>query len=332
MNAILSGLRVGRRSPKIKPIFFVHIPKTAGTSFRVAATRQLGKSNVVCDYGDPSPDTSPLVKDTVYTTSDHWPLYQAIEKMSIKMLCGHVNASKYAAGMGLANLITFVRDPAQRLVSEYQHFVRYLNYTKSFEEFYSHRDMINRQSRILEGVPVPGAGFLGLTERYDASLKLINNSYGLNLKPLEKNTHRAAISEPHDISEADREKISNLNKKDVDLYKRTCELFEQRYQLFEDGLPFAHVLLKEASAKRVVGWAYWEKNIDDPVEVQVRINGNIVAQGSASSFVPTLSALSPPRLGYVGFKIPIHAKSGDMVDCVVSATGQVFPLEPKMVP
>ncbi len=47
-------------------IFFVHIPKTAGTSFRLGAESYFGRERIVYDYGKGSPASTPVVVDTLY--------------------------------------------------------------------------------------------------------------------------------------------------------------------------------------------------------------------------------------------------------------------------
>lgn len=46
-----------------KPLLFLHIPKTAGTSFRAAVMRRLGgSSQVAFDYGSANIDTHEMVR------------------------------------------------------------------------------------------------------------------------------------------------------------------------------------------------------------------------------------------------------------------------------
>ena len=66
-NSLLRNLTTFR---KVFPWVFIHIPKTAGTSFRVAAENHLGKGRTVRDYGSKAPYTSPLTESQYYTTQD----------------------------------------------------------------------------------------------------------------------------------------------------------------------------------------------------------------------------------------------------------------------
>ena len=44
------------------PLFFIHIPKTAGSSFRVAAEQYFGSEATYFDYGNGSKETSESIE------------------------------------------------------------------------------------------------------------------------------------------------------------------------------------------------------------------------------------------------------------------------------
>ena len=49
------------------PIIYLHIPKTAGTSFRMSAEQYFGPDQVLNDYGEESPNTSEDIRAVSYT-------------------------------------------------------------------------------------------------------------------------------------------------------------------------------------------------------------------------------------------------------------------------
>lgn len=315
----------------MKPLYFIHIPKTAGTSFRNAAMKYFGKKEIVSDYNPHAPETSDVVREYTYEKRDYWPLYQHLNKTNKKMLCGHFPANRYMPGMGVENVVIFFREPIQRIVSEFRHFVRHQKYRGSFSDFYNQPRNINFLSKWTEGVPVEAVGVVGLTERYNDSLRTINARYELELEVLLDNAGRESIEEPYEISEEDFRTLSQLNNKDIDLYRKTLELFEQRQSMAIEGLPYAHVRLTSVKPNKVIGWAWWAVDADEAVEIDIRINGEVVAQAPGRIYSPSLFRLAPPRGGHVEFAAAIDAKPGDAVDCVVHRTGQVFPSRPMIV-
>ena len=167
----------------MKPLLFVHLPKTAGTSFRKAAESYF-KKPFALDYGDEAPETTPLVKDYFYRQDDRWAFYKALEEQGVAFVGGHFPVKRYLAGLGLKRTVLFLRDPIQRLYSEYQHFVRHKGYSKSFDHFYKASDRINTQTKTLSRIPMEAIGFLGITERYESSLQLINHTYGFTSRTI----------------------------------------------------------------------------------------------------------------------------------------------------
>lgn len=315
----------------MKPLYFVHIPKTAGTSFRNFARKYFGKNDLVCDYGPKAPETSGVVKRYSFEERDYWPLYQHLVNTNKKMLCGHFPAIRYMPGMGVENAVIFFREPIQRLVSEYLHFQRHQSYKGSFRDFYSQARNINTLSRVVEGVPIEAVGVIGLTEYYEESLQVFNSRYQLKFSPLMDNVGRESIEHPYDVAPEHYHEVVNLNSRDVELYKKAVGLFVQRQSLMEQGLIYAHAQLATVNSHKVIGWAWWEFDSDDSVDIDVRINGEIVVQAQARAFRPALVRLAPPRGGHVEFAAAIDAKPGDAVDCVVHKTGQVFPPRPMIV-
>ncbi len=319
--------RCGTRAP----IHFIHIPKTAGTSFRLAASKYYGRRAIVSDYGEQARETSDLVKKYVYKNEDFWGLFQAVRKYGSAMLGGHVPILKYVGDLGVANTVIFFRDPIQRMYSEYQHFVRHKNFKESFRDFYTKSSYINVFSKKLNGVPIEAVGLIGLTEKYSESLMLFNYRYDAELSELEENKGKKHVSSSHDIDSVHVDEFSKLNAKDIELYNYAQALFAQRLELYRGGFQYAHAKLVSVTPKKVLGWAWWEKGGDDPVEVEVRVNGVSFGKAICNDYRTGLLRMGPPRGGYVGFWLSIEASEGDVVDCVVSKTGQVFPPSPVVV-
>ncbi|MBF7052342.1 hypothetical protein IOC61_03300 [Halomonas sp. KAO] len=311
----------------------MHIPKTAGTSFRLGAERCFGKEQIVYDYGKDSPATTPLTVDTLYAEpKDFWSFKSLCERKRASMVGGHVNANRFVSLFGVDQTLTFLREPLQRMASEYAHFVRHYEYKGSFHDFYSRTIMHNRQSKILHGVDVEAIGFVGLTERYAESLEVLNARYAIDIPQREDNIGRKRLEAKHEISAEDVAEFKRLNRRDIRLYDQVTELFDQRFRLFQEGKSWAHARLVEVKPQGIAGWAWWAGEHDEPVAVEVWVNGKHLETIAAVELRPGLCRLLPPRGGYVGFHLPVKLKPSDKVQCRIASTGQWFPLKPSRVP
>ncbi|USZ49661.1 hypothetical protein [Halomonas sp. DN3] len=312
------------------PLFFVHVPKTAGTSFRHGAERAFGNDKIVYDYGPEAPQTSALTREYIYgEASDGARLYRECRQQGSSMLAGHVPAAKYAPFSGVASMVTFVREPLQRTASEYSHFQRILNYKGSFREFMSMPLMVNRQASIFRGVDMEAIGVVGLTENYSESLELINARFGIDIQQREDNRGKPKVGELHKVSPEDEKIFRRRNAKDFSLYERCRKMFETRLQLYRDNLPFAHARLSQFDTRQIAGWAWWEGSSERAVEVEVLVNGEHQHTLVADQMMPSKARMNPPRAGYVGFQLPVSLSTEDKVQCRVVETGQMFPPGPR---
>lgn len=310
-------------------LFFVHIPKTAGTSFRLAAADYFGADAVTHDYGAHQRETAASVCECIYSdTPDYWRLKESLEASGQSMLGGHVHANKYVSLLGVDRTVTFLRDPLQRIASEYEHYRRHHDYRGRFDEFYGRATMQNRMQKMLQGVPLEAIGFIGLTEAYAASVEMVNARYGLSIQVITANQGKAAVESEHTFSDADREALTRLNQKDIALYRRCQGLFETRQVMTTQGHDYAHAALIEATPRRISGWAWWGSDDSSPVGVEIWVNGERIDTVSARHLRPNLCRFRPPRGGYVGFQRDGDFKPGDQVQCCVVGTGQCFPEAP----
>ncbi|WP_106478745.1 sulfotransferase family protein [Phytohalomonas tamaricis] len=302
-------------------LLFIHIPKTAGTSFRLGAESYFGKDKVCYDYTEQAPETSSYVRKCIYENKDKNGFYKIIEKNDIALLCGHVDLDKYIHGMELNNSITFVRDPLQRVLSEYKHFVRLHGYNGKFEEFYKKDDFVNKQSKMLKNIPIQAIGFIGITESYDKDISLINRKYAISIPYMEANMGKERVNDTYDFDEFQLAELKILNSKDIELYEFCLNDHKIRDSLQSRGLPYVHGAITEVNSQYLRGWA-WFENSDNEVEIQVLINGSEVACVKAGKPCGELIELNPPRHGYVGFNVDLDKKEGDVVECYVLKTGQ----------
>lgn len=306
-------------------MLFIHIPKTAGTSFRKSAEQYFKKAYVAYDYSLNSPETSSVIRENIYEKNDPLLLSDQLKKFEIKFLSGHVPASKYINILGVRDTVTFLRDPVQRIVSEYQHFVRHNNYTDDLKSFYRKPQFINRQKKMLQGIPIKSIGYLGLTEHYNDSLKGINRHFQLELPNLELNMGRKDKSACYGLDEETLKEITEINKEDILLYEESSEIFIERKRIEKEGFSYVHGDIQQTTKKFISGWAYYSSN-DEPASVTILKNGTTVGQVDAKDLRPGLLWLTPPRKGYIGFHFNFDTpcKEGDEISCVIKESNQVL--------
>lgn len=115
------------------PLFFIHIPKTAGTSFRTSAIKFFGKDLCHFDYGTGNPDTTSIIEQYVYNKPDFFLLEKELKKANSKFLCGHVSFRRYSPLVPAAHIVSFLRDPLKQFISHYEHKTRHHAYTETLE-------------------------------------------------------------------------------------------------------------------------------------------------------------------------------------------------------
>ena len=208
----------------------IHIPKTAGTSFRWALEKQFGQSQVVRDYGPASKHTSEIVRKHLYEENQSTRPAELIKAMSgvgSKILIGHVPLQKYANYFKPENIITFVRDPLVRTCSEYLHRVNNRTFEGSLYKFLQQPGFQNQQSRLLKGVS--RQSFIGIAENYSDCLTRINSANHWELSPRKKNVGRHG---------GGRKLAESLSVQELDLFYKTnqndLELYQESKQCFDD--------------------------------------------------------------------------------------------------
>lgn len=237
------------------PFFFLHIPKTAGTTLNHIFAANFGADKILSAYS--KEETNALwemdIKD-IYN-------YDLVQ--------GHLFISDFnslfSSPLG-ANVFTFLREPAARVVSEYkflknwpqQHLYKYINENNiQFSDFITstHPLLINHgknlMTRSLCGVGCSGPEemlerakkhllrfiFVGITERFDEGLLILEDKMRL------KDIHYAKSNVSpfqHTLTEEEMSLIHEYNQQDMELYKYACTLFEKQVQ--QAGEDFQHRL------------------------------------------------------------------------------------------
>ncbi|MFC1524243.1 glycosyltransferase [Thermodesulfobacteriota bacterium] len=209
-------------------LLFVHIPKTAGTSFREGLLRLYSRRDVLFDYGPHAEETDQCIK--LLYGQNPFNLKKVIEiiaEKKIKLLCGHFPYGRYARAFPLARVVAFVREPLQRCYSEFLHLQRHKGYEKSFQKFFEQPRQVNLQSKWLAGIG--DNALVGVSEHYEQSIKMINETLDCSLPFLFLNTHRKNIDEPYPLDTIGKKIIDRfyaMNQEDVQLYKQISSRFQ----------------------------------------------------------------------------------------------------------
>lgn len=308
-------------------LMFVHIPKTAGTSFRRSATLLFGQDQSHFDYGAAAPETSELVRKWVYGARDLHGLGRALEAGRAKLFGGHVAAMRYLPLFGCLQAVSFLRAPARQVPSHFAHHVRHHGYRGSFAQFLVSAQGGRLQSSALAGPPLEALRFVGVTERYEESIAVLGHELGLAFHLRRDNLNPAA--DPDGDYEAlvdeDGAQFTAACRADDLVYQRANALLDQRLAALRAGVPHVHGAVTVMDARRVEGFAFTAHG-DTPVEVALHVDGQVHSQVGARLDRASLRNIGAPRSGYVGFSFgqALAVEPGARLEVRVAGTGQLL--------
>jgi hypothetical protein len=242
----------------MRPVISIHVPKTAGTSFRQALEQIHSPSEIFLDYQESLDD----VNSSYYRRRTDWLRDAALLSRrlpsQVRVIHGHFSAAKYAAAFPKAWWLVWLRHPISRLISHYffwrtfpvelapQHvFFRSVREGKlSFREFALAPVLRNIVARVfLEGRSLRRFQFVGLTEHYHEDICDLQRLLGWPaIVPTFTNANEyPAYRAEADALLADRDLIQLLeshHELDLQLYREAERLRAERLTLQS-----AHVLV-----------------------------------------------------------------------------------------
>ena len=281
-----------------KHILFVHIPKTAGTSFRIAAEEYFGKENTFYDYSPKAEETSKEVIDCIYDINDPYKLYSKLSKLDHSFLSGHFPTAKYAVLYDTLNVVSFVRDPIEQIISHYNHLKNHNRYEKNLIDFVKEPRFRDLQSRNLAGKPICLYGFLGITEEYNVSIDLFNALYDTNLPHKHINIKKKGSLNVEDIDEKIKDQIKQIHIKDIEFYTSVRQQFKIRKELYRKNLPFTYGFIQKITEKQIAGLAF-QKDNDEALEIDIYTGDKYLETVLAKNLRP--GQRNVPRKGFIGF-------------------------------
>jgi hypothetical protein len=313
---------------KNSPLFFIHIPKTAGSSFRKAAEDYFGIDYTFYDYARQSVETHPKIIEFIYDKKDFFAAGSYITQHA-RFLSGHVHYVKYAPFFHPNNVITFIRSPEQQVRSHFEHFVRDKRYIGSFEAFIADKRYANVQSRILGGLGIQGYGFIGLTEDYETSIALINALYNTNFKALDLNKNKAKNQPSYILTQQELDLIHQHNKEDFALYAEACIRFERQKKAIEESRPFIRFgllpLPPQQALHKINGWLTCHES-NEAQALNVYINGTKTETLIANEYRNIANERNMNRKGFIGFTyhFPKDIKHHDKIDFYAESNNELL--------
>ncbi len=316
------------------PIICLHIPKTAGTSFRISAEHYFGPWNVVNDYGERSPATSEEIKTAFYEKKDFELLYSKVTQK--KFFTGHFSLAKYREHFPESPVVTFFRDPVKRVISEYVHFTTHYGFEGSLREFYRKDQFRNRQSRVLSGVSPMELDFYGLTEKYEESLCKFNARYSTNF-PMANLNKGKYERDAHRATDEEVDEIRLLNQQDLKIYQQACEHFDVQDDSVRPALatvPRYSGYLGGIRDEKVIGWTV-DRESEKPATLRVAINGKRKFDHTADRFRADIQRKGIHISGNCGFEIPLDklgpVMSGDKISVCTNDGAFELPNSPLII-
>ena len=215
----------------------LHMPKAAGTSFVRSLEDHFGQA-LLRDYEDLLINTPPLKRRTRALVGCILNSMRSYE--GVACIHGHFLPLKYwlLASRTGAQFVTWMRDPLERLASQYHHWLRTYDETTSpplhrrvivegwsFERFCFSRELRNTCSQFLWVFPLDRFAFVGISERYEEDFDYFASTYlGKDTLPYQENVNPDRPETPY-INDPDlRRRMEEYHAADMALYRRALEL------------------------------------------------------------------------------------------------------------
>jgi len=211
---------------QVRVLLSLHIPKTGGVSFRQMLATLFGEA--YCQ--------------TYWEITDAHGQVLADFPPSVRCIHGHFYAEKLRRRFPGAALVSWVREPVERVASFYYYWQREPDWKNplcralhehdwTLRDFAARDETRNEMSRYFGCVAPEDFAFIGLTERFPESMRLFVQLFHLTAVPAARaNANPARSDDTYSLPEDLRSEIAALNAEDCALYRECARLFEERWQ------------------------------------------------------------------------------------------------------
>jgi len=212
----------------------IHIPKTAGTSFRNTLKSNFGENNVV--RLDIDPDSKEILLENK-------PIGSSQLSHQILGIHGHMYYPDIINSFEIkrdTKWITWLRNPVDRVISNYYYLSEVLaneldekgkgldilsKMQRTLIEFARIDKNRNRMSKFLEGADISSFDFLGIMEFYHQDLQHFADVFGI--ENIQYYHHNSTVKKT-EVDRKIRFEIEDLNKDDKALYELGIKLRNER--------------------------------------------------------------------------------------------------------
>jgi hypothetical protein len=201
----------------------IHIPKTAGQSF---------KATLQTVYGD---DEVITIDRKLIRKKDA--VMSRLAKGNPKVLHGHFTYSQISNVLGGVNVpvVAWLRDPVERVISNYFFFIKrirsrfrlrsYRRQNEMLLEYASREGARNRMSKFLDGISLQDLFFVGFTESFADDLQTLGALLGwIDVTPLHLNANKTYKARFGPMPQETMTEIARLNERDVALYEKALSM------------------------------------------------------------------------------------------------------------
>jgi len=228
-------------SQNAKIIISVHIPKTGGTTF-VEALRKCAEEVLYLDYGEEAGAPTALFRHGKPLSTPPEPIISDLDLLAGRsVIHGHFPAKKYRTRFPNAVYATWLRDPVERVVSNYLYWQRshipgdrrweqVTTQKMSLEQYAQLNFSRDLQRAFIFPLSIEEFDFIGITEEYDRSLELFRRLFCPETQ-FDTTVHKFGNPDRqgkfYDLDPQLRKRILQLNERDACTYVDGVRRFRQ---------------------------------------------------------------------------------------------------------